>query len=54
MPKLSKEELKWQTEDDVRLLEKYSELLSDQERLARAREALKKKNKNINKILSMK
>lgn len=52
--KMSKEEIKWQTEDDVRILEKYSELLGDQERLNRAREALKTKNKNINKVLNIK
>lgn len=51
---MSKEEIKWQTEDDVRTLERYSELLSDNERLKRAREELKRRNKNINKVLNIK
>ena len=52
--KVSKEELKWQTEEDIRILERYSELLADNERLTRARNAIKEKNKNIKKILNLK
>lgn len=52
--KLSEEDKKWQTEDDVRILERYSEILADSERLKRAREYLKNKNKNINKLLKRK
>ena len=51
---MSKEDIRWQTEDDVRTLERYSELLGDTKRLDRARQSLKEKNKNINKVLNIK
>ncbi len=52
--KASKEDEKWQLMDDVRTLENYSELLSNSERLKKAREELKRRNKNINKVLNIK
>lgn len=50
----NKEEEKWQLEEDVRILERYSELLSNNERLKKAREEIKRRNKNINKVLDIK
>ena len=46
--KMSKQELKWQAEDDLRTLTAYAELIKDKDRYKRAKElANKKKNESF-------
>jgi hypothetical protein len=45
--KLSEEELKWQSEEDARTLERYQEIIKDKQRLDRAVKAAKKTVDNL-------
>ena len=40
--KLSEDELRWQSEEDARVLERYQEIMNDKGRLDRAMKAAKK------------
>ena len=45
--KLSEDELRWQSEEDARVLERYQEIMDDKDRLDRAMKAAKKTVDNL-------
>ena len=45
--KLSEEELRWQSEEDARVLERYQEIMNDKGRLNRAMKAAEKTVDNL-------
>ena len=45
--KLSEDELRWQSEEDARVLERYQEIMNDKDRLDRAMKAAKKTVDNL-------
>lgn len=45
--KMTEDELRWQTEDDARTLEKYQQIISDKQRLDRAMKAASKTVDNL-------
>ena len=45
--KLSEDELRWQSEEDDRVLERYQEIMNDKGRLDRAMKAAKKTVDNL-------
>lgn len=45
--KLSEDELRWQSEEDARVLERYQEIMNDKSRLDRAMKATKKTVDNL-------
>lgn len=51
---MDKRELKWQTEDDVRIIRNYSELINDKERYDKAVKEIKKQQMSIAKVLENK
>lgn len=46
-PKMDKQELEWQAEDDARTIEKYNEIINDKPRLERALKAVQKQVDNL-------
>lgn len=46
---MSKEALDWQAEEDVRVLERYQDILNDKKRKARALKAAQNKASNLQK-----
>lgn len=47
--KLSEDELRWQSEEDARVLERYQEIMNDKGRLDRAMKVAKKTVDNLKK-----
>lgn len=45
--KMSEDELRWQAEDDARIIERYNEIINDKARLDRAMKAAKKQVENL-------
>ena len=45
--KLSEDELRWQSEEDARVLERYQEIMNDKSRLDRAMKVAKKTVDNL-------
>ena len=45
--KLSEDELRWQSEEDARVLERYQEIMNDKDRLDRAMKVAKKTVDNL-------
>ena len=45
--KITADELKWQAEDDARIIERYNEIINDKPRLERAMKAAKKQVENL-------
>lgn len=50
--KMSKDELRWQSESDVRTLEEYNQIIGDKSRLERALAASKEKIKDLSERAS--
>lgn len=46
-PKMDKQELEWQAEDDARTIERYNEIINDKPRLERALKAAQKQVDNL-------
>lgn len=53
MSKMTEEEMKWRTEDDLRILTSYAELIKDPERYKKAKELAKKKKNELVNLLKM-
>lgn len=45
--KLSEDELRWQSEEDARTIERYNEIINNKPRLDRAMKAAKKQVENL-------
>ena len=51
--KMSKEEARWQAEDDARAMRAYAELAKDKARLAAARKKLQEQQRDIEKAIKL-